>query len=213
MRLVDGVIRPMSTDKNLIATVEDSDFVKAKKSPRVIAPLAGEKRPAGEAQLTLNGNDQKRQRPVRACTTQVTEEPIPSPRRAGSASGSASSRRANDSKERKKSRPRSKPSSALFAYNDLKQAVREKRLYHTVVQTAITEKAAENYVDSDDEDNMQYDKEFRLRIANNEVDDFTDTLPVEKLFFNLWNQFLTCDYHAYADKMVAPGCMIFVKST
>lgn len=178
----------------------------------------------------------KRQRPVRACTslarvpangTEVNDAGRSRRRRSEGweangrerVNGEAATHgktngkvRRGEGKPGKKAKAvKSKVASVKLAYQSVAQAVKEKRLYHSVLQTPVKVEEVEGGKDSDAEEELGYEREWRLALANTEVDDFSDTLPVEKLFFNLWNQFLTMDFHAYSDRMVAPACMQFVK--
>eukprot|EP00177_Eucheuma_denticulatum_P000208 GFKZ01000363.1.p1 GENE.GFKZ01000363.1~~GFKZ01000363.1.p1 ORF type:complete len:487 (+),score=60.22 GFKZ01000363.1:49-1461(+) len=178
----------------------------------------------------------KRQRPVRACASSSkvvangvngneTRRPLRSRSEVWEGNGKGRENghamthgksngkvRKGEGKHGKKSKVvKSKVASAKLAYQSVAQAVKERRLYHSVLQTPVKVEEVEGGEDSDAEEKLDYEREWRLALANTEVDDFSDTLPVEKLFFNLWNQFLTIDFHTYCDRMVAPACMQFVK--
>lgn len=201
---------------------EDSVYVNPCRSPtKQKFPQSGDKRSTSATGNTHEEPYQKRQRPIRACASSKYE-PNPSavqpPNRSRHRSippglTPISSKPASHSREHRKFKTMSaKVSSPKLAYNSVDEAIREQRLFHSVLQTPVRLEEIEAKEDSDAEECLRYEREWRLAIANDEVNDFTDTLPVEKLFFNLWNQFLTMEFHAYADKTVPPACMQFVKS-
>lgn len=85
-----------------------------------------------------------------------------------------------------------------------------RRLYHSVLQTPLCLKGFDDGADSDADEEAE--QVWRLRLTDDDVEDYLDTIAVEKLFMNLWNQFTRMDYAVRADRHVAPACMAFVKS-
>lgn len=203
---------------------EDSVYINPRRIPaKEKLPRSGDKRPSTGPKDTQEEPSRKRQRLTRTCASTSKDELQPSAREplddtycrsASLGPNPTVSKHADGSKElRRPKAVRAKVSSVKLAYESVDQAIREQRLYHSVVQTPVQLEEVEAGEDSDEEECLQYEREWRLAIANDEVNDFTDTLPVEKLFFNLWNQFLTMEFHTYADKTLPPACMQFVKST
>lgn len=95
------------------------------------------------------------------------------------------------------------------AYATVEHAISEKRLFHSVVQNPLNHDGFLEGHDSDD-DNETCTR-WRLQIMEDEIEEYIDTVPVEKLFMNLWNQFITLEYPVKADHHIAPACMAFVK--
>lgn len=168
---------------------------------------AGSKRPSP---LSDDGPTPKRQRqrPSRACvTTTPKSEDDKKPPARRSTSGQPSSRKTKSAKSRNAAAKLEKGSPG---YKSVAHAVREKRLWHSVLQNPVT--LDEFHAEDDSDEEREDEHEWRLRLADDEVEEFEDTLPVEKLLMNLWNQFLLMEFNAYADHRVALACKDFTKS-
>ncbi|KAI0566736.1 hypothetical protein FGB62_6g318 [Gracilaria domingensis] len=111
-------------------------------------------------------------------------------------------RAAENKKKKKTGRP---------AFKTLSAALKEKRLYNSVVQRELQEEAYENGVDSDAESEDQEELKWRLRVVDDEIEEYVDTIAVEKLFMNLWNQFVKMEHPVKSDKEIAPACLDFVQ--
>ena len=96
------------------------------------------------------------------------------------------------------------------AFKSIQHAVRKNMLFHSFVQTPLSLEEFCDGVDSDADPSEE--QEWRLGMKADEVNEYVDTISVEKLFMNLWNQFIRMEFVAYADKTIAPACVAFVKS-
>lgn len=153
------------------------------------------------------GPTPKRQRPLRACsmTTSQSEEKKPVVQR--SAQAQLGSRKSKPARAKGNS---ARVEKGTPGYDSVEQAVKEKRLWHSILQNPVSFEEFQEGVDSDGERDEEH--EWRLQIADDEVEEFEDTLPVEKLLMNLWNQFLFMEFNAFADHRLAPACKKFAKS-
>ncbi|CAN8061398.1 unnamed protein product [Agarophyton chilense] len=113
---------------------------------------------------------------------------------------------AKRSVENKKKKKVGKP-----AFKTLSTAVKEKRLYNSVVQRELLVEEYENGADSDAESESQEEVKWRLRVVDDEIEEYVDTIAVEKLFMNLWNQFVKMEHPVKSDKEIAPACLSFVQ--
>lgn len=96
------------------------------------------------------------------------------------------------------------------AFKSVQEAATDERLFHSVVQNPLQV----NHIGLDDSDGEVADEqEWRSRIRCEEMVEFTDTIPVEQLFMNLWNQFVGMELRVDADQLVAPTCRAFLDST
>lgn len=95
------------------------------------------------------------------------------------------------------------------SFPSVETAVAEKRLFHSVLQSPLCMEEFASGADSDGDDR---DQEWRLELANDELNEYLDTTCAEKLFMNLWNQFTVEVYAVYADRRVAPACLLFARS-
>lgn len=90
------------------------------------------------------------------------------------------------------------------------KAAAENQLFHSVLQTGL---CVEEFNDGADSDGGEIvDQDWRLELANDQLSEYVDMLSVEKLFMNLWNQFLLREYSVRSDRQVAVACHIFAKS-
>lgn len=165
---------------------------------------------AGSKRRSSSSDDDptpKRQRPLRACamTPSQSEEKKAAVQRAASAQ--QGSRKAKPARAKGNS---AKVEKGTPVYESVEQAVKEKRLWHSVLQNPVSLEEFQEGVDSDGDRDDEHD--WRLQIADDEVEEFEDTLPVEKLLMNLWNQFSFMEFNAFADHRLAPACMEFAKS-
>eukprot|EP00178_Gracilaria_changii_P020878 TRINITY_DN612_c0_g1_i3.p1 TRINITY_DN612_c0_g1~~TRINITY_DN612_c0_g1_i3.p1 ORF type:complete len:323 (-),score=55.30 TRINITY_DN612_c0_g1_i3:1442-2410(-) len=112
-------------------------------------------------------------------------------------------KRTTDTKKKKKT---GKP-----AFKSLSAAVQEKRLYNSVVQHELQVEEYENGADSDAESEDQEELKWRLRVVDDEIEEFVDTIAVEKLFMNLWNQFVKMEHPIKSDREIAQACLDFVQ--
>lgn len=96
------------------------------------------------------------------------------------------------------------------AYKSIRDAAKSKRLFHSVRQQPLCVEAVENGADSDAD--LEEEVKWRLKMCDDEIEDYCDTIPVEKLFMNLWNQFVRVDVVFKADRVMADNCMRFAKS-
>lgn len=96
------------------------------------------------------------------------------------------------------------------AFKSVQYAVKKNLLFHSVIQTPLSLEEFCDGVDSDAD--ASEEQEWRLGMKADEVNEYVDTISVEKLFMNLWNQFIRMEFVAYADKTIAPACVAFVRS-
>lgn len=83
-------------------------------------------------------------------------------------------------------------------------------LYHSNLAVPLSVKDYERGADSDDDETEEH--LWRLQLVDTEIEEFIDTIPVEKLFMLLWNQFVRMEFVVRADRHVGPACMCFVNS-
>lgn len=94
-------------------------------------------------------------------------------------------------------------------FQTVEDAIKEGRLFHSVVQNPYRT----DHADLDDSDTEVADEqEWRLRLRSEEMFEFTDTLAVEQLFMNLWNQFVGMEFRLDSDRAVAGACRAFLES-
>lgn len=114
--------------------------------------------------------------------------------------------------EKRKKKPVGKKPIGNPAFSSVSQAIRDERLFHSVVQRPLCVTEFENGCDSDDESEDQEERKWRLKQVDEEIEEYVDTIAVEKLFMNLWNQFVTLEHAIIADRYVAPACLQFARS-
>lgn len=207
------VLRALSKQK-LETTDLEFCYASRKYRTRVIknTPIPFHKFPCGETEAVT-----QRRRPVRACTKQqpqtqrrkrdieeqecwngyslLTGLPVPE---------AAVRKKPKAKKVEKVEKP-------VLAYPSVEHAIKEKRLFHSVLQSPFTVGEYNDGIDSDSNDGTE--PEWRLRLSQKEINEYIDTIAIEKLFMHLWNQFIRMEYFVYADHRVAPACMLFAKST
>lgn len=154
----------------------------------------------------------KRSRPMRSCAKRqlAEEERVAAERRSASESRSrrvVTTKRGETGKARAKARGRMK---RKLAYASVEAAVGERKLFHSVVQHPVTMREIRDGDDSDE--GTRGEMEWRQKLDDEEVLDYVDTIPIEKLFMNLWNQFMNMEFFAYADRRVARACHLFATS-
>lgn len=103
----------------------------------------------------------------------------------------------------KRGRGRKRP-----AFKTVEEGMGQGRLFHSVVQTKLHMDRYEMQ-DSDDEDDIEQEWLYRLR--NDEIVEYLDTIPVEKIFMNLWNQFVGMEFRIDADRRVSSACIAFAE--
>lgn len=101
------------------------------------------------------------------------------------------------------------PNCGKPSFSSVEQGITQGRLFHTVSQTPLRAEAVE-MEDSDVEDDEE--REWRFRLRRDEIVEYVDTLPVESLFMNLWNQFVGMEFCLDSDRSMASACDSFVKS-
>lgn len=97
------------------------------------------------------------------------------------------------------------------AFRSISAAVQNDRLYHSVLQQPLNLQRYDEGADSDAESDDQDELKWRSEIVEDEIEEFTDTIAVEKLFMCLWNQFAKMENPIRADRDVAPACLRFVQ--
>lgn len=227
MSLRDDPSRLSSTSADLITEAgEDDVYINPAKYGRRLKKSSSTR---AKTKRTSSSYDElqtpKRQRPSRACvtTTPKSEDakiPVDAKRTEDAKMPEELRKPSSRSVPAQQSRSKTKPTKtrsasvkvekATPAYKNAAHAVKEKRLWHSILQHPVSLEEFQAEDDSDEDREEEY--EWRLHLADDEVEEFEDTLPVEKLLMNLWNQFLVMDYHAYADHRVAPACNAFAKS-
>lgn len=97
------------------------------------------------------------------------------------------------------------------AFKSISAAIQNDRLYHSVLQQRLSLHGYNEGADSDAESDDQEELKWRSKIVEDEIEEFVDTIAVEKLFMCLWNQFAKMDNPIRADREVAPACLRFVQ--
>lgn len=95
------------------------------------------------------------------------------------------------------------------AFRSLEKAVGEGKLFHSVLQVPLRLGCVEDGQDSDEE--VSEEQEWRMRVAREEMMDYVDTNAVERLFMNLWNQFVNVDRKITSDREMGDACLQFVR--
>ena len=95
------------------------------------------------------------------------------------------------------------------AFTSVEQAAHDNTLFHSVVQNKLNTTCFDDGYDSDDPHHVN--QQWRLQIMDDEIEEYIDTVAVEKLFMNLWNQFVTMEHRITADHEIANACIQFAK--
>lgn len=133
-----------------------------------------------------------------------------SPTRSGREAGSAFMRRNRQAKSKAKTRRTASKRVARGrpAFTSLEKACEEGTVFHSVIQNRLNKHQFEG--DDSDEEN-ELEKEWRFQLNCDRVAEYLDTIPIEKLFMNLWNQFVELEHRIDSDRAVAPACIAFGK--
>lgn len=103
----------------------------------------------------------------------------------------------------KRGRHRKKP-----AFRSVEEGMHQDRLFHSVVQTRLHK---EQFEMEDSDNDVEAEQGWRFRLRHDEIVEYLDTIPVEKLFMNLWNQFVGMEFRIDSDRRVANACAAFVE--
>lgn len=82
-------------------------------------------------------------------------------------------------------------------------------LYHSVTNVGLDVERYNAGYDSDQD--AEGDTSWRLQLADEQLAEMVDMLPIEKYFFALWNQFVTKEFPAKDDRRTYPAWKAFVK--
>lgn len=219
MRLQRGLAGLLQTEDKFHAYDMENTYVNRRRYPKQEdgGSAVGTKRSPSED----DGPSSKRHRPMRTCAKRALEEEKAAAaeqrrRSAPSSSGKANGRTPSTPRKRVSEPGKSKTKSKVIrpkhklAYTSVEAAVREKKLFHSVMQHPVSLREIANGDDSDDDTRCEL--EWRQKLDDDEVLDYVDTIPIEKLFMNLWNQFLKMEFFAYADRRIARACLRFATS-
>lgn len=90
----------------------------------------------------------------------------------------------------------------------LTQAAAQGVLYHSVTNKGLDVERFNSGYDSDAD--ADTDTSWRLQLADEQLQEMVDMLPIEKYFFSLWNQFVTSEFSAKDDRRAYPAWKAFV---
>jgi VEFS-Box of polycomb protein len=95
------------------------------------------------------------------------------------------------------------------AFSSVAEGVAQGILYRSVIQSELTAEEFDEGADSDGE--LVVDEDWRLELNDEQLSEYLDTSALEKMYMNMWNQFVEREVYVFSDRRTLAAAVGFAR--